>query len=132
MFMKSESFLIGFQAFYFITDYFNSFCDSFRYSFFGFYISTFSQHYYISLFLKRASYGFRIIGSGCIILITEFDDDTWSTFGYTIVGALSLFNNSSKRALFSSFVRFGSSTKYYPDEESSYIGVLSDNYIGLF
>ena len=53
-------------------------------------------------------------------------------FGYTIVGALSLFNNSSKRALFSSFVRFGSSTKYDPDEESSYIGVLSDNYTGLF
>ena len=83
--------------------------------------------------MKRASYGFRIIGSGCIILIsTEFDDDTWSTFGYSIVGALSLFNNSSKRALFSSFVRFGSSTKYDQDEESSFIGVLSDNYIGLF
>ena len=94
--------------------------------------NTIAAKLYISLFLKRASYGFKIIGSGCIILITEFDDDSWSTFGYTIVGALSLFNNSSKRALFSSFVRFGSSTKYYPDEESSYIGVLSDNYIGLF
>ena len=96
--------------------------------------------FFVGLYTFTNELSFEIIKFSLLIFsifrptsyITEFDDDFWSTFGYTIVGALSLFNNSSKRALFSSFVRFGSSTKYYPDEESFYKGVLSDNYIGLF